>query len=504
MIAKSGRLAFLAAPVAAPLCAVLAGLCMALGQVPFGLWPLALCGMVAGLWLWQRADAVKAAAWIGWGLGAGAFGGSIFWIVEPFFVEPEKFAWMSPFAFVFMNGGLALFWALAFGLGKRLRFGVFGVAALWGLAELARGYVFTGFPWSLPAYIWTGTPVIQWVAFIGPYGLTVLGFILAALVVRAIASRAMAVGGIAAIALAGLFAVGMWRGALPVPPDHPQSVRVIQPNAPQAEKWDPVLGPQHFARGLAASDPQGASLVIWPETAVMTPLDWAESELAAMRAAAPGVPVLTGIQRVEDYTHGFNSAVLMGAGGEIVATYDKHHLVPFGEYMPMPQLLARIGLRAFTAQEGFGYTAGAGPALIDLGPLGRALPLICYEAIFPRDLRGTERPDWIVQLTNDAWFGKLAGPQQSFAQARVRAIEQGLPLVRAANTGVSAIIDARGHIRAAIPLGEAGGVTAALPGALAMTPYARWGEMLTICVLAAMLIAAALWTFATRSPRKTS
>ncbi|MDZ4096473.1 MAG: apolipoprotein N-acyltransferase, partial [Paracoccaceae bacterium] len=193
-----------------------------------------------------------------------------------------------------------------------------------------------------------------------------------------------------------------------------------------------------------------------------------------------------------DGMRGYNSMAVIGAGGATMALYDKHHLVPFGEYMPFGDLAADVfGLKAFAAQTGNGYSAGPRAAVLDLGPrLGRVLPLICYEAVFPQDLRAAPtRADWILQITNDAWFGTLTGPYQHLAQARLRAIEQGLPLVRVANTGVSAVIDARGRIVAQIPLGQAAYLDAALPGALTAPPYARWGEGPVLLMLAAFALA---------------
>jgi apolipoprotein N-acyltransferase len=187
---------------------------------------------------------------------------------------------------------------------------------------------------------------------------------------------------------------------------------------------------------------------------------------------------VTGVQRVEGFRF-WNSMAVVGPGGVITGRYDKHHLVPFGEYIPFGDQMYRwFGLVAFAAQEGNGYSPGAGPAVLDLGPgLGRALPLICYEAVFPQDLRRAPgRADWILQITNDAWFGEWTGPYQHLAQAQLRAIEQGLPMVRVANTGVSALIDARGRVVDSLPLGQAGYLDVVLPGALPPTPYQRWGE----------------------------
>ncbi len=205
-------------------------------------------------------------------------------------------------------------------------------------------------------------------------------------------------------------------------------------------------------------------------------LNEAAPTLERIAQAARGADVVLGIQRYEGWRI-YNSLIRLDGAGELAGLYDKHHLVPFGEYVPLGDLAARIGLYGFAAQEGQGYSAGPGPRLLDLGALGPALPLICYEAVFPQDVAGVpELPRLLLQITNDAWFGTHSGPYQHLAQARMRAIEQGLPLLRAANTGVSALIGPRGAVIRSIPLGQAGYVDALLPAPLPPTVYARSGD----------------------------
>ncbi len=472
--------------------AFVAGLFIGAGQAPLQLWPLALCGMAIVFVLWDRAGTSRQAAAVGWWTGFGTFLCAMSWLVEPFLVEPSRTAWMIPFALIGMTGGLALFWSLSFHFSKRFSTGLMGLVVLWALAELARGYVFTGFPWALPAYIWLDTPVAQLAAYVGPYGLTALTFALAALCARAYVRRSAGSIALPVVVSVALFGLGAVRLAQPLPAATEHSLRVVQPNAPQHLKWDPTYIPLFFERALDLSDPTGADLVIWPETSVAAPLYAATPYLDQIAARVGAATAVVGLPRV-DQERAYNSAVIIGAEGSVDAVYDKRHLVPFGEYIPFPKLLSALGLQVFTAQAGYGFTAGTSEALFDFGALGKALPLICYEAIFPRDTRSAERPDWLLQMTNDAWFGTLTGPQQSLAQARFRAIELGLPMVRAANTGISAITDARGEIIASIPLGEAGAVTANLPGTLPATLYARLGEravmiLLTIIALGAWLL----------------
>ena len=209
-------------------------------------------------------------------------------------------------------------------------------------------------------------------------------------------------------------------------------------------------------------------------------------------ALSSGAPTITGIQRSEGAAW-FNSLAEFTADARIGAVYDKFHLVPFGEYIPWGDALAQVGITAFAAQQGNGYSSGPGPAVMSAPGLPPFQPLICYEAIFPQHLRGLDRrPEWLLQATNDAWFGQFSGPYQHLAQARLRAIESGLPLIRAANTGISAVIDPHGHVRQSLGLGVEGKIDAALPAALPETPWMRWGNapavLLSLLALAAVLI----------------
>jgi apolipoprotein N-acyltransferase len=301
---------------------------------------------------------------------------------------------------------------------------------------------------------------------------------------------------IAALTLAAAWAQGAWTLSHPLPDGPGATLRLVQPNAEQALKWDPELARRFLDRLLdataaAPTGPAAPDLVIWPETALPYLFEY-HPELAPMIAdAAQGATVALGVQRAEDGRY-WNSLAVIEPDGRVSQTYDKHHLVPFGEYMPLGDLAyAWFGLSAFAAQHGAGYTAGPGPKLLDFGPvMGRALPLICYEAVFPQDVNAApERPDWLLQITNDAWFGTLSGPFQHADQARMRAIEQGLPLIRVANTGVTAVYDARGRELAALPFGTEGHLDAALPAALGPTSFSRFGSWPILVLLAGLALA---------------
>ncbi|NKW92038.1 apolipoprotein N-acyltransferase, partial [Rhodobacteraceae bacterium R_SAG9] len=269
-------------------------------------------------------------------------------------------------------------------------------------------------------------------------------------------------------------------------------VRLIQPNAPQHQKWDPQYAGLFFERlvQFTRAGDDRPDLIVWPETAVPVWLHNAANTLNIISGAAGDVPVVLGINRAEGLRI-FNAAVLMDEDGRVTQIYDKHHLVPFGEYIPLGDLLSKVGIQGLASRNGDGFSPGAGADVLDLGALGKALVLICYEAVFPQDVRAApERPSFILHLTNDAWFGNFSGPYQHLDQARMRAIESGLPVLRSANTGVSAVIDARGRVLDALALNTEGYLDAALPEARAKTFYAKTGDLpLTIVVVLLLLTA---------------
>lgn len=460
--------------------ALVAGAAAALGQVPWSLWPVALAGHALGLWLMATASGPRSGWWRGWLAGAAHFLVALNWITEPFQVDAARDGWMAPFALVLMAGGLALFWGLAgfvaaFAPRRRLLAAALALAA----AEWLRSTVLTGFPWALPGHIWLSHPPEQLAALAGAGGLGLLTLGLGALLAAGWAGR-----GIALLLLGAAFGFGHWQADAPVPSATGPVIRLVQPDADQTLKWQPEYAGTFFRRhlDLTAAPPEGRApdLIVWPETAVPFLLEEPWDGLERMVAAAGDTPVAFGVQRTEGL-RGFNSLAVLGrdaAGApQVRAVYDKHHLVPFGEYIPGGDLLADwLSIPSFAPREGYGYSAGPGPALLDLGPgLGRVLPLICYEAVFAWFPRAVERPGWILQITNDAWFGDRSGPFQHLALNRLRAIETGLPLVRVANTGVSAVVDARGRITASLALNVQGHLDAALPGALPPTAYARVG-----------------------------
>lgn len=468
------------------------GAVMATGQAPLGFWWFTLLGLAAFVHLAARGGS---AGWLGLFGGAGYFALALSWIVQPFLIDVAQYGWMAPFAIVFVSFGFALFWGFAgfvAGLMPTRAQRVMAFVTGLGAVELTRGYVLTGFPWALIGHVWIDTPLAQVAALVGPSGLTLLTVIAVALPVAFRWPGLLAGGAL----LAACLAFGTLRLAEPEPAARGVTLRLVQPDAEQKVKWNPDVAQMLFNRQLAftAVLPH-PDLVIWPETAVPYLMEDNPEVGQAISVAAGGVPVVAGIQRY-DGVQAWNSLAVIGDGGQIEALYDKYHLVPFGEYIPFGDVLYDwFGLKAFAARQGNGYAAGTGAQVIDLGgKLGTFVPLICYEAVFPQGLRGLpERPDWILQITNDAWFGTLTGPYQHLAQARFRAIEQGLPLVRAANTGISAVVDARGRIVASLPRGIPAYLDTGLPGAMGETPYARWGEWPVMVLLAGLGLWLAVW-----------
>ncbi|WP_265499210.1 apolipoprotein N-acyltransferase [Paracoccus beibuensis] len=475
------------------------GIVAAFGLAPFGIWaatPIAL-----SILLWRIASVRPVTAfWHALASGFGWFALALSWIVEPFLVEPEIYGWIAPFALLLMALGGALFWALPIWAAASVSSGrgrLLAVAAALILSDWLRGWIFTGFPWALIGHAWIDTPVAQLAAWIGAPGLGVLTMTVAVLphlLRRQGQPRVAAVLPgliLALLAVGAAWAAGLARLATPGPADTSTTLRIVQPNATQSLKWDPEWSTVFFQRLLDLSTQPGQrDLVIWPETAVNFLLDEASGVLPAMSDAA-GAPLVMGIQRREG-SRFYNSLAVID-GGRVLGIYDKFHLVPFGEYIPWGDALARFGIGAFAAQQGNGYSAGPGPAVLAAPGAPDFQPLICYEAIFPQHVRGLdERPEWLLQATNDAWFGRISGPYQHLSQARLRAIETGLPLIRAANTGVSAVIDARGQIRDSLPLNTAGKIDAHLPGALPPTVWMRMGNMPLVTLLILVLLGAAL------------
>jgi apolipoprotein N-acyltransferase len=494
------------------LSAFVSGIVSALAFAPVGIIPALLLATAVLLLLLDGAavDArpVRAAAFAGWAFGFGQFLAGLYWVGYAFTVDAAQHAWQIPFVAVLFPGFLALYPALACAVTAYLRRAgstrILLFAAAYALCEWLRGHLFTGFPWNLAAYGWGAVPqIMQCAAVIGAYGLTLLTLLFGASLAEFASARRRA--WLLPTVLTALFAIlwtgGQMRLALNPPSMVPGvALRLVQPDVPQAEKQMPQLQLRNWLRLLqlshARANPE-PTIIVWPEAApppfLLQRVPEAIEQIAAL---TPGNRVLmTGTVRAQfgaNTMRYFNSFFIFSHGGRLIGIYDKFHLVPFGEYLPLPGLLHALGLsKIVDMPDGFGE--GTGPQTYRLPGAPSAGPLICYEVIFPEAVVGSVRPGWIVNVTDDSWFGPSTGPYQHLLTARMRAIEEGLPIVRDANTGISAIIDPLGRVLASLPLGQLGYLDGALPRAVPKTLYARLGDMgffllLAICFLSVFAI----------------
>ncbi|MSO65006.1 MAG: apolipoprotein N-acyltransferase [Alphaproteobacteria bacterium] len=493
------------------LLALLFGAIAALALPPFAIYPLLLVAFTGLQWQLDGVGGRRAAFAVGWAFSFGTGVVGLHWLAFPMLVDAERFAWMIPFAVAGLPALLALPYGLATMAVGQWRFRgwrrVLILALAWSTAEWIRGHMLTGFPWNLIGYSWvTNLAVLQSTALFGIYGLGLVTVLVAAMP----ATMADDVGNgsrrwlvrIAPTATAAALLLVLWAGGqvrLWVQETTVQDdivLRLVQPNIPQKLKWLPGQRENNLARHVRLSQGPGLDrvrAVIWPETASSFLLDSGSPAALRVAEAAPQDGwVLTGAPRLESLADGrlraFNGLVAVSADASVEPNYDKHRLVPFGEYLPLRTVLEWIGIEKLVASSSVDFSPGPGAATVSLAGLPPFSPLICYEAIFPTGMVDTSRrPAWLLSLTNDAWFGPFAGPEQHFAQARVRSIEQGLPLVRVANTGISGVVDPLGRVLARTDLGEDRVLDVALPRPLAPTPYARWGDATLILVLAPLL-----------------
>lgn len=505
------------------LIAALIGALSVLAMAPFFLWPVMFITFSVFIWtldavclrvpesiepLTAYRKRLWRAAFIGWAFGYGYFLISIYWIGYAFFVDADRYAALMPLAVAALPAGLAIFYAvpaaLAAAMWTRGYPRLLAFAFAFFCAELARGYLLTGFPWNLfGEALAANEPHMQAAAYIGVYGLTLAALLIFPAPAAALAapaarfSRLWTPLAVSVLALTASYVFGTYRMREPLGEVEGVRVRIVQPNVPQKEKWKPENRRWIFDRALALSkggssgeDISAFSHVIWPESSVPflfafnNEIFSAEAKDRLASLIPDGTTLLIGGERAEgsrspdgrySFSRVFNSLFVVEQGARIATIYDKNHLVPFGEYMPFQQTLALAGLRAFSHQLD-GFEAGLGqskPVETHQGPA--FLPLICYEIIFPGRVSNNEkRPGWLANVTNDAWFGDSTGPHQHLHQARIRATEEGLPVMRAANTGISAVIDPFGRILAKLDLGKAGVIDHGLPQALPETFFQKY------------------------------
>ncbi len=474
------------------------GIIATLALPPIYLMPVLYPAFAGLVWLLPAGLSRRTAFFTGWWFGMGFFVSCLYWIgIAPITLSASLW-WVVPIAMILLPMGLSIFHGVAtlatsrLG-GSHLRRALILTLA-WGITEWLRGHIFTGLPWNLAGYGWIGSDAMAQAASVfGMYGVTILAVASAALIAGVAGGppkRRMAVLGIAIAIPLVAWAGGAIRlaGAPEQGTDNVPGVglRIVQANIPQKDKWSGSLYQRNFSQHLKMSvedRPDWITHVIWPETAAVIDLtqyrDWAE---AAGGIVPPGGLLLTGTpRRIPDPPQIWNSMVAVDGQGNITAVFDKFHLVPFGEYMPMSSILPFEKL----TQGSTGFSAGPGPRALQLKGIPPVSPLICYEVIFPGEVVDpTNRPEWLLNLTNDAWYGQTAGPHQHLAISRMRAIEEGLPLVRSANTGISAAFDAYGREIARLGLNKQGVLDIELPRpTTTLTLYGQFGDITTMFLI---------------------
>jgi apolipoprotein N-acyltransferase len=483
------------------------GLLSATGFAPLGLWPLALAALAAFAALVAGAHDAKRAAWLGWLFGVAHFTVSNNWIAKAFTHQAEMPAALGWIAVPLLSLYLAVYPAIA-ALGARALAGrglgwpfAFAFAASWSISELLRATVFTGYAWNPLAMVWLGSFVRPGLAALAPwtgtYALSGLAVLAAVALAILVCERRLVPG----LLVAALLALGMYlpgpsagNGTLPL--------TLVQPNLTQDRLTDGRYYEANFVQLVRLSerqDPDARRLVLWPESGLADYLRpgypqryydrmtaFGDPDLARRRIGrliGPGSVLLTGavdLEIADGYAvAAYNAVTALDGEGAILGGYAKAHLVPYGEYLPMRPLLEPLGLSRLVSGT-IDFWPGPGPRTLDLGTHGRAGIQICYEIVFSGQVaeRGN-RPDYIFNPSNDGWFGAF-GPPQHLAQARLRAIEEGLPVLRATTTGISAVIDGHGVVRHYLPMHRAGRIDAAVPPALAPTAFARLGHGLTL------------------------
>ena len=484
-MSRGARRRFLVHPFAA---AFLLGALSALALPPIHAIPVLFLAVPGLLALIGAQPGMRRAATVGFWFGFGHHLLGLYWITEAILVRAEEFWWLVPLAVPMLAAVLAVFIAVPCGVARASATGwrrVLALAGAWVLADLARQFMLTGFPWNPLGSVWelpglAGDVAIQPACLVGMPGLTFLTLLLTASPL--IGRRAIAVALAAAASWAGF---GAWHLSLPA--SKPQGVEVVlvQGNVAEGQKMDRALARHIFdgyldlTRGAVANLHDELGVVVWPETTSLFPLDIYPEARRAITEASGGLPGLIGTLRFGPDNRPRNSLMGITSGG-VAAIYDKFHLVPFGEYQPLWLPLP------VQIVPGGGFVAGSGPHTMHIPGLPPVGPLICYEAIFPGAVVDPDqRPEWLVNVTNDAWFGNSTGPRQHLAAARARAVEEGLPLIRAANTGISAGFDAFGHELGRIGMNQVGTLRIGLPGRLPKTFFGRHG-LLIPAVLAAI------------------
>ena len=469
---------------------ILGGVC-ALGNNPWALWYLSILSLILWFWLIIKNDKPKKIFTETFKFGFGYFSISLIWIVEPFLVEPWIHGWIAPIALIALPSFLALTWAIFAFLGHYY-LSYIGLVIGLSLAEYCRLYLLTGFPWATISYVLLDTKAEKWLSLLGPYGLSLFLFltcfsIALSLQVRKKINVLLAI----CISCTLFFVPNFFKKDVLKSLD--VSVRLIQPNAVQEKKWSEEFAPIFFEQMIKmTAQEQKPDIVIWPETSLYLPYNSAFEELDKMRKAAEESILVFGALRFDQANFLKNSLIIENKNQEPVF-YDKAKLVPFGEYLPFINLKSYFKILERSNLFGWGFERGKGSELLSLPNGLNFVPLICYEAIFSNFLKPSVKDaDFILQITNDAWFGKSIGPQQHLAQLRIRAIEYGLPVIRVANTGISAIIDANGKVIKNLLVNNSGYLDSFIPSRKRSTIYGQFGDLIFLLLIFLTLVVAFL------------
>ena len=505
------------------LVALAAGACSALAMPPVDAWPVLFLTLPVLVWLADgaaggRLGGIPGAAIVGWWFGFGYHLAGLYWVGHAFLVDAKTFGWLLPFAVTALPAGMACYTALGLALARMLWTRgpgrLIALAVALTVTEWLRGFLFTGFPWNAYGYALTGPLALsQGAALIGIWGLTFVAVAVFAspavlLDERVDTRRPWMPLALGVAVLAALAAYGTWRlSRTPTAFVDNVRLRIMQPNLQQDQKFNYSARQRVMSQYLELSDrstgPQSSGVrdathLIWPESAFPFLLTREPEAMAQIAALLPqGTVLITGAIRAPEAAPGkkieraYNSIYVIDHDGTVLSVYDKIHLVPFGEFLPFQSFLESLGIMQLTKLPG-GFIPGERRRAMDVPRAPRMLPFVCYEIVFPGEATsGSERPGWMLNLTNDGWFGHSSGPYQHLRQAQVRAIEQGLPLVRAANTGVSAVIDPAGRTVRSLPLGTEGVLDAQLPRRIEPPLYARTGDagfFLTLAIVTIVLI----------------
>jgi apolipoprotein N-acyltransferase len=479
------------------LIALLVGAASAFAFAPVGLWPLMILAVAALSELVWRSKSLRQSLAVGWGFGLGQFVVGLNWIATAFTYQAAMPAWLGWIAVLLLSLYLAVYPALATGLAWRFKGAhpvalVLTLAGAWAVTEWLRGKMFTGFPWNPLAVTLVDTHLLNAATVIGTYGLSILAVLAGGLIWLLARGRWRATASLLLVLIAMHFVPRPQLANAPIRP-----IRVVQPNIGQDVKWRRGFADEAARRlAILSMKPGGQRprLLLWPEAAVTDPLEDARTDehqayadFERSRAAAlvgPGEYLLTGGLAIFSGDGRFvdgaaNSIFILGQGGREVSRYDKNHLVPYGEYLPMRPLLSAIGLSRLAPGD-IDFTPGPGPQTLVLPGWGKIGFQICYEIIFSGEVVDRRnRPDFIFNPSNDAWFGRW-GPPQHLAQARLRAAEEGIPVVRSTPTGISALVDSFGRVVRAIPWRQAGVIDARLPNPAVPTVFARFGNIIPL------------------------